>query len=117
MRWQQGQSGNPAGRPRRGRSLTELLRNYGRGRLVPGGPSRMQELVRVIWERALEGDRYCIKYILEHLEGRPVAAVPALPSVTVVVHHAWQVREDGGDGAAADAGPLPDSLPEPRIAE
>ena len=41
------------------------------------GRAAMVHLAAKVWDKALEGDRYCIQMIWERLEGRvPVAAPP-----------------------------------------
>lgn len=55
--WQKGQSGNPVGRPPRGRALTEILRNAGeepvlfQGKEIPG----KEVVAALIWQVVTTG--------------------------------------------------------------
>ena len=69
--WQPGESGNPAGRPRKAYSLTQMLREYGERVDVEGGPTRAQQLAEVMWKAALKGDRDIAKYIIDRMDGKP----------------------------------------------
>ena len=90
--WVAGKSGNPAGRPRRGRSVRELLERIGKERVWFGneevGPNgepvdavemtRFEALVRVLWSKAIfEENLAAICAIIERLEGKPVQPVAA----------------------------------------
>lgn len=62
--WKPGQSGNPLGRPPKGRSLTSLLREKtknGKGKAI------VDELIRA----ATDGNDWAIKYVLDRLDGKP----------------------------------------------
>jgi Family of unknown function (DUF5681) len=56
--WQAGQSGNPKGRPRRGRPLTELLRLKGEMLVYVGGQTltAQEYLAKALWQFALTGE-------------------------------------------------------------
>jgi len=69
--WQPGESGNPAGRPRKAHSLTQMLREYGERVDEEGGPTRAQQLAEVMWKAALKGDRDIAKYIIDRQDGKP----------------------------------------------
>jgi uncharacterized protein DUF5681 len=72
MRYQKGQSGNPAGRPRRPDTFQALLdRELGR-RWQPGprGETRKQRIVRGIVLRAMRGDLDAVKWIADRTEGK-----------------------------------------------
>lgn len=80
-RWIKGQSGNPKGRPRRGRTLADLIKQIGTEvvRFDDDGEvnelSRRERLARILWTAALEGDTHCARLILEYTEGKPVQPV------------------------------------------
>ena len=88
-KWVPGQSGNPKGRPLRGRSVAELARLIAQEKVtfqddagVDGARevtvcTRLERLLRVLWTMSLEGDLRAIRCLLEYLEGRPVQIVAA----------------------------------------
>lgn len=126
-KWQIGQSGNPNGRPRRGRSVAELARAISQEKVEFVDDSeralytRLERLLRVMWTMALDGDLKAIRCLLEYMEGRPaqmVAAgaanedvaqpmteeqVQALLAATVARLEAW-LREIEGRIVAAASG-------------
>jgi hypothetical protein len=65
-----GQSGNPGGRPKKGESLTEILR--AQGELPPGktGKARKELIGEKLWRLALSGDKFAIRYVYDRLDGR-----------------------------------------------
>jgi hypothetical protein len=67
-RFQPGQSGNPAGRPK-GQSLTARLRRY---LDAPGkdGRPRADRLAETLAELALSGDIRAIRMVLDRLDGK-----------------------------------------------
>jgi hypothetical protein len=87
--WVAGQSGNPNGRPRRGRSVAELARAIAQEKVefTDGSPadgnaeqavySRLERLLRVMWTMALDGNLSAIRCLLEYMEGRPVQLIAA----------------------------------------
>ena len=100
--WIPGQSGNPNGRARRGRSVAELARAIAQERVEFSEPwvlgqetktlvyTRLERLVRVIWTMALDGKPWAIRCLLEYMEGKP-AQIPPAPA-----------RTEGGDTISAD---------------
>jgi len=73
-RWLPGHSGNPRGRPRKGRALSEHLRAVlGEEVEAPDGRrvTRARLLAEVLVSAALGGDVRAARLLLEHLEGRP----------------------------------------------
>lgn len=65
-----GQSGNPAGRPRKPDCLTDALRELA-GQPGPGGLTHAQRLAAVLWRKAEAGDVRAAALIGDRLEGRP----------------------------------------------
>jgi len=69
-----GQSGNPAGRPKKGECLTDILRNQAALLDVDttDGPiARREALSRKLWAMAMTGDMAAIKYIYDRIDGKP----------------------------------------------
>lgn len=82
-KWVPGQSGNPKGRPRRGRSAAEMARAVSQERIEfrdeadKAVYTRLERLVRVLWTKALDGDLKSIRCLLEYMEGTPVQVITA----------------------------------------
>ena len=71
-----GQSGNPAGRPKKEQCLTETLRKIADEPLTPDGLTRREALARLLWEKALvDGDMPAMKYIYDRIDGSPRQAM------------------------------------------
>ena len=90
--WVPGKSGNPRGRPRRGRSVRELVTRIGQERVLFGNEApgadgepvdavemtRLEALARVLWNKAIfEENLPAVIAIIERLEGKPVQPVAA----------------------------------------
>jgi hypothetical protein len=77
MAFHKGKSGNPNGRPKRGDSLTDILRELGNTQDVNynGEPiERKRAIAEAIWKKAIsEGDFQSIKFLYDRLDGLPVA--------------------------------------------
>lgn len=82
-KWVPGQSGNPKGRPVRGRSVAELARAIALEQVAFTAEgetvicTRLERLLRVLWTMALDGDLRAVRCLLEYMEGRPVQMVAA----------------------------------------
>ncbi len=69
--WRPGVSGNPAGRPKR-KTFTELAYEYlGKPCGDETNETRMERLVRVIVNRAYDGDRYAVSELLARIDPAP----------------------------------------------
>ena len=77
MPWSTGQSGNPRGRPRKGRSVTELIEKLGQGKRENVPLTRLEELLSKLYELAIRGDVAAAKVILAYAEGMPLERVQA----------------------------------------
>jgi len=88
MSWKKGQSGNPKGRPKKGKTLTDALRKYGKqrtieieikdkdGNIKKKKISRHDALALLMWEMALEERNFFVgKYINDRLDGSPRQSV------------------------------------------
>lgn len=59
--WKPGESGNPAGRPKKGEALTDKLREK----------VNADELTEWLLKEAKTGDIAAIKYVFDRIEGKP----------------------------------------------
>jgi hypothetical protein len=70
-----GQSGNPRGRPRKNKTLTDLLSKYRDAKIEKGeykGMKAKDALIREIWRCAIfDKDMVAAKYIFDRLDGKP----------------------------------------------
>ena len=73
MPFEKGTSGNPAGRPPKKQSLTELLNDYG-DQPADDKLSRKEALAAKVWELSLAGDMTAIRYIYDRIDGKPLPA-------------------------------------------
>jgi hypothetical protein len=66
-----GQVANPNGRPKKGTSLTEILREL--GDVPPGktGKARKELIAEKLWRLALSGDKFALRYVYDRLDGKP----------------------------------------------
>ena len=74
-----GQSGNPGGRPKRGETLTDILRRLGDVQDVNFNGNqiaRKQALAEAIWQKAIvDKDFQSIKYLYDRMDGTPAQSV------------------------------------------
>ena len=96
-KWVRGQSGNPKGRPLRGRSVAELARAISLERVAFADGdeeivcSRLERLLRVLFTKAIEdSDVRATRCLFEYMEGRPVQMVAAT------------IKSEGGGSVSAD---------------
>lgn len=81
--WKPGQSGNPNGRPKKGKTLSDILEKHGAKRIVkttgPDGEikyiSQKEALAKKLWELAITGDVAAIKYIYDRIDGKPTESI------------------------------------------
>ena len=72
--FQKGVSGNPNGRPRKGKTMTDILEKTLRaksvkmgGKMVSGKEAAAMKLLQL----AVQGDVAALKYIFDRIDGRP----------------------------------------------
>jgi len=64
--WSKGQSGNKAGRPPKGYSITEAVREA-----MNSKPDMKSQLVNSIINRAIKGDMTACRLVWEYMDGKP----------------------------------------------
>jgi len=87
--WTKGKSGNPRGRPRRGHSLSEILREVGEQADATGEP-RQRLLGRRIWDEALAGKEWAARLIFAYVEGLPLPSGVDASDVKIEVIYVQQ---------------------------
>jgi len=75
-----GQSGNPNGRPPKGYSITEMMKE-----MLNNTPGLKESLGKVIAQKALEGDTTAIKTLWQYMDGMPTQAVNADHTGEIVI--------------------------------
>lgn len=122
MPWRPGQSGNPRGRPRKGKSLTEILERCGRERDPESGRPRYELLAEKLWQLALDGHLEAVKLLYNRVDGLPRMQLPlgTRAGITFVITAPPGVHEPD----IIDVQPAPDivegqarELPAPRTAD
>ena len=76
-----GQSGNPAGRPKKEYCLTDILKEQGsledvtteKGEII----NRKQAVARKLWAMAMGGDVIALKYLYDRIDGKPLQTIEA----------------------------------------
>ena len=68
-----GVSGNPKGRPKKGKTITDALKKYLEEKDKGSDITRKQQLIQSIYSLAVdEGDFMALKYIIDRIDGKPV---------------------------------------------
>lgn len=75
MGWTKGQSGNPNGRPRKNKAMSDELRRLVQGKAPGKKETNLQIITAKLMALAEAGQLDAIKYIFDRLEGRPAQAV------------------------------------------
>lgn len=68
--FKQGVSGNSKGRPKKGYSITEMMRE-----MMSNEPDTKEELARAVLDKAIAGDISAIKLIWNYMDGSPQQTV------------------------------------------
>jgi hypothetical protein len=73
-RWQPGESGNLAGRPKKGETYTDLLRQCGETIFIADNGEKLtakEALIRKMWKLSIEGNEKLMRYMLDRFDGTP----------------------------------------------
>ena len=66
-KWKEGESGNPNGRPKKGYSITEMMKE-----MLNEQPEIKKGIGQRIAKKALEGDPAAIKMLWQYMDGMPL---------------------------------------------
>ncbi len=71
MPWQKGQSGNPKGRPPKVKCIPDILRKIAEEEGTSDGRyTKIEVIMRKVFEFALEGRPWAVQFIAERTEGK-----------------------------------------------
>lgn len=70
-----GSHGNPNGRPKKGETLTDLLRIEGEKRTGKDKKTRRDRVIQKMWEQAENGMEATQRYIFDRIDGKPVQEI------------------------------------------
>lgn len=105
-RWKAGESGNPNGRPKKGVSLTDILREQANIKDAKFNGEMVERKVALgnrMWMAALKGDVAIMKYMYDRLDGKPTQEIKvqsdAAMDAPIVLHVGATIRviEDDDD--------------------
>uniref|UniRef100_A0A6M3IGT4 DUF5681 domain-containing protein n=1 Tax=viral metagenome TaxID=1070528 RepID=A0A6M3IGT4_9ZZZZ len=69
--WKPGQSGNPAGRPKKINTIPDILRSIGEEEGTRDGKyTKLDVVMRKVFEFALDGKSWAVQFIAERTEGK-----------------------------------------------
>ena len=127
MPLKKGQTNNLHGRPRKNKSITEILARYGNKKVVLAGTEydgmRLKEaLAKRLWQLAVyDKDMPAIKYIFDRIDGRPAQTIITnldrgdIPIIKVVQKELFS--EDELEGAQDEGTLEPPEAPSPSFDE
>ena len=76
MPFKQGKSGNPKGRPKKGETLTDLLREKIESPKTPREKkSRKEKIIEKLITLAEAGDLSALKYLFDRIDGKPTESI------------------------------------------
>ena len=67
-----GQSGNPNGRPKGVKSIPDILRKIGEEDGTLDGKSKLDVIMYMVFQYALEGKQWAVQFIADRTEGKAV---------------------------------------------
>jgi hypothetical protein len=80
---------NRGGRPKKGETLTDILRSLGEIKDVgtaDGKMARKQALGERLWKMAIEGDIVAIKYIFDRVDGPPKMELEHSGGISIIIN-------------------------------
>jgi ribosomal protein L17 len=76
MPYKKGQSGNPRGRPKKGETMTDLLREKVEiPKTAAAKLTRKEKIIEKLITLAEAGDLSALKYLFDRLDGRPKESI------------------------------------------
>jgi hypothetical protein len=94
---------NRAGRPKKGKTLTDILEKHGKRRDIEyvdektgevKKRSRKEELARELWALAMDGDIQAIKYIYDRIDGKPTEHQEITGDIGIEIEYVENESED-----------------------
>ena len=67
-----GVSGNPKGRPKGSSSIRDILRRVGTEEIPETNESKLEVIMRSVFQQAVEGKSWAVQFIADRLEGKAV---------------------------------------------
>lgn len=112
-----GESGNPSGRPKRGETMTDILRSLGEIEDVRHEGKMIARRVAVghrVWQLALRGDVTAFKYIYDRLDGKPMQEIKVsgdaeIDAPILISFGNVKITSESADDGEADAALRDDS--------
>ena len=74
-RWVKGQSGNPKGRPKKGFTIAETIREMLRVKEGTTKKYYLELFAQSVLTRAIKGDPTCTKLVFQYIDGLPVQKI------------------------------------------
>lgn len=68
--WKPGQSGNPAGRPKKINTIPDILRAIGERDGKKAGVTKLDEVMEQVYKFALDGRPWAVEFIANRTEGK-----------------------------------------------
>lgn len=84
--WPPGHSGNPRGRPPKGRALSDML--------LDSDPKDKEALVKMLWRKVRQGDLRAAEIILDRTEGKPPQRLAIAGDQTEPIVHEIHLYEE-----------------------
>jgi hypothetical protein len=70
--FKKGQSGNPNGRPKKINTIPDILRKIGEEEGAANGNTKLEVVMRKIFQYALEGKSWAVQFIADRTEGKAI---------------------------------------------
>jgi len=73
--WKPGQSGNPKGRPKKVKFIPEILEKIAQEEGTSDGMTKIEVVLRKVFQYALEGKSWAVQFIADRTEGKALQSV------------------------------------------